>query len=329
VPLLTSLIGPLVPLLSSALMAFSPAPAQNTAVPCRPLMSATFLQPSYAIFPWSATRYSSELSDMTAIGISSVVLQWSVDMDAHQSYYPTTSTAYPTYTDMVGTLTTTAAAKGVSVWLGLGNVYAWQSHAGDRQWLAGQLAVDEHIADELWARYPNRFAGWYVSNEVDDTLLANATTAGNIQWFFTTLSAYLHTHDGARKVMTSPTYSGLHESTTQFAASVRQTLAGVDVLNVQDGGGSGYIGATDIAHWFGALHDALAGTRVTLWQDADMYVPGGPMPPAQLQGDLTATCGLAAARSGFSFTTQLGPRDLGTAYYYDAYAAFRDRVLGG
>jgi hypothetical protein len=127
--------------------------------------------------------------------------------------------------------------------------------------------------------------------------------------------------------MTSPTYSGLHESTTQFAASVKQNMSSVDLLNVQDGGGSGYIAAADINRWFTALHNAFAGSHTVLWQDADMYAPGGPMPPAQLQGDLAATCGLVSARAGFSFTTQMGPLDLGTSTYYDAYASYRSGIL--
>jgi hypothetical protein len=295
---------------------------------CRPLLSATFLQPSYTVFPWTAQRYDSELSSMTAVGISTVILQWSVDMDADQAYYPTIAGGYPLTTDMVTPLLASASTHGANVWLGLGNVYDWQSHATDRSWLAAQMATDEHIADELWTLYRNRFSGWYISNEVDDSLLSNPVAAANIRWFFQTLTSYLHAKDGRLKVMTSPTYSGLHESTTQFAASTKQALAAVDILNVQDGGGSGYIAAADINRWFTALHSVFSSTHTALWQDADMYAVGGPMAPTQLQGDLAATCGLVAARSGFSFTTQMGPLDLGTSAYYNAYASFRSTVLG-
>ena len=306
-----------------------PQPAPSvTSAPCRALLSATFLQPSYKIFSWSRARYDAELADMSNAGIKTVILQWSVDMDANQAYYPAPSGWYPRAANMVGTLLPAAAAKGMSVWLGLGNVYSWQAHAGDRNWLANQLYVDERIADQLWALYANRFAGWYISNEVDDVLLSNPTTASNIAWFFSSLTAYLHTHAGNRTVMTSPTYSGLHQSTTQFAASSRTVLGSVDVLNVQDGGGAGYIGASDITNWFTALHTAFAGTNVSLWQDADMYaVTGGPMSPTQLQSNLRATCGMVSARAGFSFSTQMGPRDIGTSTYYNAYVSYRTKTL--
>ncbi|MFN2561305.1 MAG: DUF4434 domain-containing protein [Jatrophihabitans sp.] len=325
-PLLTLIL--LAPVTVSNADAAAARPESARPAACRPLLFATFLQPSYAVFQWSPARFDEELADMTAIGINTVILQWTVDMDARQSYYPTPGTAYPTAMDIVGPLLNAAGAHGAKVWLGLGNVYSWQAHAGDDAWLTNQLVVDERIADQLSAAYPNRFAGWYISNEVDDSLLANPTTARSIQRFFTTLSGYLHTHAGRAPVMAAPTYSGLHQSTTAFAASVRSVMGSLDVLDVQDGGGSGYIAPSDITNWFRALHDALAKTPTALWQDADMYGPdGAPMNPPALQNDLAATCGLVVARSGFSFTSQMGPADLGTFTFYEAYRDFRTAVL--
>jgi hypothetical protein len=165
-----------------------------------------------------------------------------------------------------------------------------------------------------------------VSNEVDDVLLSNPAAVGPMTWFFSSLAQYLHSHDGNLPVMTSPTYSGLHQSTTQFAQSVKTVMGTLDVVNVQDGGGAGYIGPKNIADWFSALSSALAGTRTALWQDADMYASGRPMPPAQLQADLMATCGYAVGRTGFSFSTQMGPLDVGTSSYYTAYSSYVSRL---
>jgi hypothetical protein len=313
---------------ASSARAAAPGSLLGRPTPCQPLLSATFLQPSFAVFGWSSARYDTELADMAGAGINTVILQWTVDMDGRHSYYPTASTAYPPAADLVGPLLAAADKHRAKVWLGLGNVSAWQAHAGDDAWLASQVTVDEHIADELNRAYPNRFAGWYISNEVDDSQLSSAATSRSIQHFLSTLTAYLHTRDGRHPVMSSPTYSGLHESTDAFAASVRTVMGSVDVLNVQDGGGSGYIAPSDITNWFRSLHDALTKTSVQLWQDADMYGPsGGPMAPLALQNDLRATCGLVAARSGFSFTSQMGPADLGTSAFYDAYRTFRTTVL--
>lgn len=290
-------------------------------------MGATFLQPSWPVASWSRGRYDVELADMSVVGIRTVILQWTVDMDAKIAWFPASLSGYRRNADMVGLLMAAAARRHDSVWLGLGNVYSWQKHASDRRWLANQLAIDERIADQLWARHHGSIAGWYISNEVDDALLSRPSTASTIGWFFSQLTHYLHTHDGGRPVMTSPTYSGLHLSTTQFAAAAQRYLHSVNVLNVQDGGGSGYIAAGDIKNWFTALHKVFAGSPVQLWQDPDMYGLHGPMASAQLQRNLAATCGLVNMRSGFSFTTQMGPHDLRTSSYYNAYRAFRSGVL--
>lgn len=224
---------------------------------------------------------------------------------------------------MVSPLVASAGLLHMDLWLGLGNVYNWQAHATDQAWLYNQLYVDERTADQLWALYPGRISGWYVSNEVNDALLSTPAAVGPMQWFFAALATYLHTHDGNLKVMTSPTYSGLHQSPAWFAQSVKSVLGSVDVLNVQDGGGAGYIGPANITDWFSALSAALAGTRTALWQDADMYASsGGPMHISRLGADLKATCGYAVGRTGFSFTTQMGPADLGTRRYYDAYRTY-------
>ncbi|MFN2609144.1 MAG: DUF4434 domain-containing protein [Acidimicrobiales bacterium] len=304
-------------------VAARPAAAATRPSACRAVMTGTFLQPSYPVFGWSAARYDQELSAMKAAGIRMVIDQWTVDMDANQAYYPAPSGWYPRAADMVGSLMASADRQGMGVWLGLGNVYAWQAHATDPGWLADQLYVDEQVASQLWALYPGKIRGWYVSNEVDDRLLSDPAAVGPMTSFFSSLAAWLHTHAGNLRVMTSPTYSSLQESTTQFAASVRSVLGTLDVVNVQDGGGSGYIGPSDITHWFSALAQALAGTRTTLWSDPDMYsVSGGPMAPAQLQADLKATCPYAAGRTGFSFSTQMSPAGVGTSTYYDAYRQY-------
>ncbi len=46
------------------------------------------------------------------------------------------------------------------------------------------------------------------------------------------------------------------------------------------------------------------------------------MDPARLQADLNASCGLVGVWTGFSFTTQMGPSDIGQCYYYDAYKRY-------
>ncbi len=300
------------------------AAAPTGAVPaCGDGMGSTFLQPSYSVFAWDAARYDTELQRMKDVGITTVIAQWTVDMDANLSHYPGPATWYPRGPDTITPLINTAASKHMSVWLGLGNVYNWQAHATDYDWLYNQMYVNMVTADQLYALYPGRIKGWYISNEVDDKLLANPAAVAAMTWFFTGLTNYLHTHNGNLPVMASPTYAGLRLSPAQFARGVKQVHGALDVVNVQDGGGSGYIGASNITDWFRALSAAFKGSKTAVWQNADMFMtPRGPMSPAQLQANLNATCGYVTARSGFSFSTQMSPESLGTPFYFDSYRAW-------
>jgi Domain of unknown function (DUF4434) len=307
-------------------VALSPL-AAGAATAAPPVMSTTFLQPSGTTIPWKAQQYQSEIALERAAGITGIIDQWTVDEDASQAYYPDAAGWYPRSSDMTDPLLSAAGQAGDTVWLGLANVSAWQSHAGDASWLSNQLYVDEKTADQLYSLYGSAkaFKGWYVPFEVSDQQLGASADAAPMRSFFSSLTSYLHTHDGGKPVLTSPTYEHLTESPAQFAASVQSILGSFDVIDVQDSGGSGYEQPSDIINWFTALHKALAGTRSALWDNPDLFSAanhGGPMTPAQLQANLKAAYGQVRAYSGFSFTTQLDPNLIGTSSYYNAYQTY-------
>jgi hypothetical protein len=302
-------------------------PPASAATSRASVISATFLQPSSTTIPWTVQQYQREIALERAVGITGIIDQWTVDEDANQAYYPDPATWYPRGGDMTDPLLTAAGQAGDTVWLGLASVSAWQAHAADSSWLSNQLYVDERTADQLYSQYKaaGAFEGWYIPFEVSDQQLT-AADAGPVGSFFSSLAAYLHSHDGDKPVMTSPTYEHLTMSPAQFAAGVERALGSFDVINVQDSGGSGYETPADITNWFTALHGVLAGTGTALWDDTDMFSAanhGGPMSPAQLQADLKAAAGLVSGYSGFSFTTQMDPGLIGTSSYYDAYRAYQ------
>lgn len=297
----------------------------NTAVAAtKPIMTASFIQPNpNTTINWTSARFAQEYLYMKPVGITTVIDQWTVDQDANQAYYPSSAGWYPEKTNMVGNLVSSASSYGMQVWLGLANTYNWQAHAGDSVWLNNQAYADEVTADQLYKLYGTSFKGWYISNEVNDKLLSTPADVGPMTTFFQTLANYLHSHDGNKPVMTSPTYANLTQTPSQFAASAKAVMGSVDVLNVQDSGGSGYEAPADITNWFTALHTALSGTSTALWDNPDMFGSNGsPMPSVQLQNDLKATSNLVANYSGFSFTTQMGPLDIGTSQYYNAYKTY-------
>lgn len=289
-------------------------------------MTATFLQPSintaYPTINWSVARLEQEFALEKAAGITVVIDQWTVDQDANQAYYPDGTGWYPQHGNMVGNVITAAQAEGMTVWLGLANTYAWQSRASDSAWLSNQSYDDEVTANQLYALYGTKIAGWYISNELDDSLLSTPADAAPMTSFFTGLTTYLHSHDGNKKVMESPRFSGLNQSNTQFASTLAAVEPGMDVINVQDSCGSGYINASNMAYWFSALDTQFAGTSTAVWSNPDMFSGGTYMPPATLQADLQAEAPYVSGISGFSFTTEMDPAVIGTSTPYQTYKSY-------
>ena len=111
------------------------APAASAGVGAAPVMTSTFLQPSVTTIGWSSQQFEREIALERAVGITGIIDQWTVDEDANQAYYPDPAGWYPRSTDMVDSLLYAAGQTGDTVWLGLANVSAWQSHAGDTNWL--------------------------------------------------------------------------------------------------------------------------------------------------------------------------------------------------
>lgn len=300
-----------------------------------PLMTGTFVQESPVISGWSGARWDTELTDMAAAGIKTLILQWALDEDDQQTLYasgspppnmPGTQTPYQVGPDYVDSMLYWAGQHGDQVWIGLANYGAWQSHAGDTAWLNQQLALSEQVADQIFAAYGTNpaFAGWYIPFEVDAVLLDTPADIAPMKSFFTALAAYLHTHDGNKPVMCSPTYSytGTPLTAAQFAPALVNVLGACDVINMQDGGANQ--SPATIASYFAAVKAALAGTATQLWSNPDMFSDstGGPMPPAQLQADLKAAAPYVARLTGFSFPTQMGPHDIADPSFYNAYVSY-------
>lgn len=293
-----------------------------------PIMTGTFIQESPTIDAWTGTRWGQEMDDMTAIGIRTLILQWSLDQDDQKVLYrgppvpniPGTSTPFIIGPDYVDNLLFNAVAHGDDVWLGLSNYGTWQSHANDSTWLNQQLALSKQVADELYALYGTNsaFVGWYIPFEIDAVLLSTPANIGPMTSYFTSLINYLHSHYPSKKVMVSPTYSinGVALGPAAYASALLPVVAGVDVINLQDGGSNQ--SSSTITSYFSALHTALANTTTQLWSNPDMFSnSGGPMASSQLQSNILAAAPYVVKITGFSFPTQMGPHDISSTAYAD------------
>lgn len=312
--------------------------AQGFAAP-PPILRSTFLQPSlnaqYPNITWTQAQFEAEFQWMTSAGIKEIVLQWTVDQDANESYFPIGATTLPPYyNSMVGTCLAAAAACGVDVWLGLCNTSNWQAHANDNTWLYNQYYLNTVAATQIMSLYSGQFVGWYVSNEWSDTLYLDGSayiTASTA--FFQDNTSWLRANTGL-PVMTSPANYGA-QSASAFAANIAAVCGSFDVINVQDGTGDVGFTASQVTSYFTALAAEFSGVPgVQLWQNADIYGYGTGLPITipNLQANLAATTGLVSKYCSFSFETQMDPlttSPVGNWSYYQAYRAYAKPYFDG
>lgn len=305
-----------------------------------PILRSSFLFPSinaqYPTITWTQAQFEAEFSWMTSAGIHEIVLQWTVDQDANESYFNIGATTLPPqYNNMVLTCLEAAAACGVDVWLGLCNTSNWQAHATDNTWLYNQYYLNTVAATQLMTLFSGSFVGWYVSNETNDQLMMAGADVSEQTAFFQDNTSWLHANTGL-PVMTSPTFSyswpTVNETPAQFAASCAAVLGTFDVIAVQDGTGDHSVNPapSDLTAYFTALQAQFAGTPgIQIWQNCDMYdqATGSPDSAATLAANMAATTGLVSKYIGFSFTSQMDPlttSPVGNWSYYQAYRAYAE-----
>lgn len=309
----------------------TPSPTPTASATPNPYINGTLFQPGTGggnNLTWTQARYTSEQAQMNAIKMRDTVIQWSVD-DNNQALYATSNPAYTKGQDMVGMVLAANAANGGGgkVWVGLATpvYWDWYVNSDNPTWTANLLAKQKAIATELTQKYPGKIAGFYAPQEVDDALLVNAAKTAGARTYFTGLAS--HVHSLGLKLKTDPFYSGLRLTPGPFATAIKGLFngTGVDVLAVQDGTGATNIDGALAVQYFAALKPALTGTGIALWVNHDMYDMrrgGGAMLPADLQSHIKALAPYVTGAYGFSFPSQMGPDDIGTNTYYNAYKTY-------
>jgi hypothetical protein len=100
-----------------------------------------------------------------------------------------------------------------------------------------------------------------------------------------------------------------------------------DVIALQSGAGDASIGdnsmtPAQITSYFAAVWTAIAETGIHLWENCDMYSgSGGPLATSDLAASMTAAAPYVSHYTGFSFTSQMSPQNLGQSTTYTSYIA--------
>lgn len=234
------------------------------------------------------------------------------------AWYP--SQTYSYFETTVPDLVQTTQQFGESLWLGLdGNTENGAAH--DPAHLAALVASSEHIADELWALYPGKIAGWYIPFEVSQDTVGTYDTSYQKGYYFGQLAHYLHTHDGKLPVMESPTWAPniVRGQTAQYFADEllpmlqvwRQMTAGDpqgDIINEQDGGGTSGITPTQIAAGFAELQKNTSANGFRVLDDVELFAGNGaPASSSSLEARMKAAAPYVESLSGYQFPDNLDP----------------------
>ncbi|NUU08110.1 DUF4434 domain-containing protein [Leifsonia sp. C5G2] len=333
---------------------FSAAPAHASArgeAPPDSRIPSSFISAA-TVADWDATRWSQEFRDLTAAGISTVVLNGAVARDtaAARAYYPTALPGVQQATskgrspvDAVTPLLTGARASGLTVWLG--------TYLPDSSWFSpddatvsatttANAAMTEAVIQDLDTRYGefrDVIEGWYLGSEVNSNYAWSWNAGEALTSYYARLTAAAATASTAQKTMASPYYNVAALPNASLWTSMWTRIlsaAPVTVLALQDGAGDcadGVCGpfrdaetqAQQLTTKFAATAAAVkaAGDRTALWSNADLYDGlGRSKPIPDLARDVETVRPYVSGYTSWSYTNQYSPWTLGTDVFHTPFA---------
>lgn len=306
-----------------------------------PTLSGVFVAPENVTgeggSAWTADDWLTALTQLKAVGITDVVLQYAVQYqtDANKGYY-----FEPAFESPAGADTTNkrvqipyalAAAKalgGMKIWLGLHIAEdAWFSaqSAGfaDTTFLTAHAAYSEQVFDDLYtqfgAAYADELGGWYLPFEFNNSEVRGAAKDRLIENFYTPLTAYIKTKSTLPILISPLIYAPLvGAATAAETADWRMLLqdiwtrTNVDIIAPQDGCGWESTVAGTLAPWYSAMkqaldaakpvHDAKGKGEAAAWNNPECYSMSGvrTMTMQRLTGNMRAVDQYVSAHVSFS-----------------------------
>ena len=230
-------------------------------VAASPRLESTFVQLSRPHTAWTAEQWRDLFSDFRRLSLTELIVQWS-SYDDVSFYVPSQrNEASP-----IQTILKLADEAGIKVWVGLAadSTY-WQHIQRDpalvdvylRRLRGKSLSVARALASEV-RRHPS-FAGWYLSEEIDD-----------VNWVDRARRAVLLTHLRAQALELESIAPGVPLTLSGFSNGNMDPLAlagfwrqleeaaNLRRLLFQDAIGAGKLDIDDLPPYFQALHDAFS-----------------------------------------------------------------------
>lgn len=222
---------------------------------------SSFLQPLASDLERSAEQWQAALKDMNAVGVDTLYLQWTVygDLDLSRD----------AGIDFLGRWLDQAHSNGLQVHLGLvadADFGTKITEPADAlaAYLADLRSRSLAVAERLYASLGEHpaFAGWYLSEEIDDRTWADAWQVDLLRDHLRTLAEALE-HLSPAKAVSISTYVTGTRSPAQFETLWRALWAaapGIHLL-LQDGAGVGTVSRANFDEYAHRVNKIAAGPK--------------------------------------------------------------------
>ena len=234
-----------------------------------------------------------------------------------------------------------ATRAGIKVYVGLQTPRRWDAQAVFGDWAAREAATSAQIARDIWSQFGPAIAGWYLTPELEPTLVAHDWLGQPMPpqalWapvtdYYRQTSAALHALSPALPVLVAPAFHpSAPANDPAFATMLSAILgSGVDVVMVQDRTGEDPTVLSSLAQRFAAIrtqvsrYNQKSARPVALWADAELYriLPGGwqAAPVSQIKQAVSAEAPRVVQVVSFSFDHYISPLGFfGTSSEYATY----------
>lgn len=237
-----------------------PAQAHQSASPAR--LDGTFIQLWNKHGEWSASQWKELFKSFERMGLSKLVVQWTLYDDT--AYYDS-STYEPVAHPPLELILEMADRHGISVFLGLAQDSAFWTKIGRdprlvEVYLQRLRLSSQFVARELapLVRKHASFAGWYLSEEIDDSSWLEPERRGILKKHLSEMVEFLHNLSPAVPISISG-FSRANCDPVALEGFWEDVLreAPIDMVLFQDGIGAFLLELPYLAPYLAAMHRAV------------------------------------------------------------------------
>nr|MDO8085859.1 DUF4434 domain-containing protein [Candidatus Sigynarchaeum springense] len=269
----------------------------RTARKVPPCITGTFIQYT-SLVAWNYTMWDAELAELAALGLDTIILQWTHDAATNKTLYQSSKYAfdsasvgagmtvanasYPNHDqpDMLNVFFDLVEKHGLRVHVGLSADWTFWWQMDNATWLAAEVAEARFLAGEILGRYKHlpSLAGIYIPYEDIFGSDAGAPEGKHYGEFLARIAgavkeAELAAFGGHRlQVSVAPACAPAWYGQVRSYMDALLAAAGLDVLIVQDSVGAGRCDPVrDLPPVYAAIADSCAAAGVEFWTDLEIF----------------------------------------------------------